>query len=208
MATYQLLLTIDPQSLNRILAAGQGIVLARNVNGAANVVWATFAPFASNTVEWNDDYSIYASTTSIQQGAQIMAMSETGFPAQSGASYTFTSSMVFSGPNRGGASPGSYGIQNAAPADPFPTLTFGLVQTAVINQNPLSQAPLSATALFTNSQASLTPSPDVLVWLQANIQSGTIFNQIPGNATTARFGNGVSHVSLRYDSNRGVFVPG
>jgi len=205
MATYLLTLNIDAQNLQRIRAAGQRIVLARPVNGQTNVVWVAFDPFSSNTVQWQEDYAVYASATMLQRGAQIMVMSQTGMPVPSGERYTLEPSMVFSGPSSGG-SPGSYGVQNAVPSNDYPSLTFGLVQPAFVNQQPV-QGPVWATTLLSNTITAFTPMQDVLVWLQSGIQGGTIVDPGTNRTTKVQFGGGVSSVTLRYDGNLGVFVP-
>jgi hypothetical protein len=205
MANYQLHLNISQQDLSGILASGMRVVLARTVNGQANVAWVVFSPMISNSVEWNDDYALYASNTSIQQGAQIMMMSQTGMPAQSGSMYVFESSMTFSGPRQGGAGPGSYGIQNAAPPNFSPSMTFGLFQRASVNGGS-SQAPLSATALMSNMVSVLTPSGQVYIWLQSNAQAGTIVNASTNRSTVVNFGNGVFDITMLYNGAQGVFV--
>jgi hypothetical protein len=208
MTTYSLQLQISPADLNHIRAAGMRIILGRTMqSGQPNVAWASFDPIAGNEVEWNDEFGIYASATSLQQGATIAVMAQTGVPARSGARYTFTPPLFFSGPAGGGAGPDSYTVQNDVPPNQFPLLAFGLTQSLLINQHALGDAPISATPVLAFQAVTLRPGTSVLVWLQSGIRAGTFTTRIPSNVATARFDGGVTRVALRYDATLGVFVP-
>jgi hypothetical protein len=207
MATYQLTLNIDDEDLQRIRAAGERIVLAGSVNGESNVAWVVFDPFSSNTVEWQDDFAVYASTTVIQTGVQIMLATQSGMPAQIGSLYALEQSMTFAGPDSGG-SPGCYTIRNDIPSRYYPALTFGLIQAASVNGRGFpSTGPVYAAAIEADKTAALTPTQDVLVWLQTNVVSGMIVDPGTVQVTKVRFGGGVSSVTLRYDGSLGIFVP-
>jgi hypothetical protein len=146
MPNYTLQLLIDAKDLPIIKAAGQRITLAKPVNSSSpNVIWLSVDPFQSTEISWQEQYGIYASTTLIQEGASIAKLSETDFPAQDGAYYTFTTGNVFTGPDQGSVQPGSYGAQNNTDYSTYPVLTFGLTQSAMVNQVNAERKPLSAT---------------------------------------------------------------
>lgn len=209
MSDYRLQLLIDPNDLVIIRAAGQRITLARSVNSdsSPNVIWLSIEPFQSTEVQWTDEYGIYASTTSVTQGASITKVSETPIPAQDGASYSFTAAAVFNGPFPGGVPRGTYQAQNDMPYSAYPVLTFGLMQSALVNRQHAEHKPISAVPVLATQVASLTPSNTVYIWLQSQFGSQTVISKIIGSLTVARFGGGVSEISLKYDPNRGVFAP-
>ncbi|MCQ4166517.1 hypothetical protein [Tahibacter harae] len=209
MPDYRLQLLIDPADLNVIRAAGQRITLAKPVNSdsSPNVVWLSIDPFQSTEVQWAEEYGIYASTTAVQQGASITKLSETGVPAQDGATYSFTAGATFNGPFGGGVPRGTYGAQNDMPNSNYPMLTFGLTQSALINQKPVERKPISATPVLATQFASMTPFTSVYIWLQSQFASETIITKIVGRTSKARFGGGVTDLSLKYDAGLGVFVP-
>jgi hypothetical protein len=211
MASYELDLQINASSLQVLKAAGLNITIAKPVGGAnPNVTWLVFDPFQGNTVTWDEDYGIYASPTPIvQNGAVITRLSETPFPAQDAAYYSFTSAALFSGPFTGSGSPGqgSYKVNNNMPSTSYPSLTFGLQQKASINGTGINPSPLNAAVVPAALSATFTPLTTVYVWLQANFQSGTVITEINGNAAIVQFGNGITKQSLAYNPATGMFVP-
>lgn len=209
MPNYRLQLQIDPVDLAIIRASGQRITLAKPVNSdsSPNVVWLSIDPFQSTEVQWSEEYGIYSSTTAVQQGASITKLSETGVPAQDGATYSFTSAATFNGPFGGGVAPGTYGAQNDMPYSSYPVLTFGLTQSALINQKPSERKPISATPVLATQFAAMTPFSSVYIWLQSQFSSETIITKITGKTSKARFGGAVTDINMKYDPMLGVFVP-
>ncbi|WP_257387128.1 hypothetical protein [Tahibacter caeni] len=206
MTVYSLQLLINSQDLAMLYAAGQRITLAKTTSsGAPNVAWLVFDPFQSNTVQWTEDYGLYASTTSVQYGAMITQLAQSGMPASSGASYSFTAAATFNGPFPGGA-PGTYRVQNDMPTGGYPMLTFGLIQSAQVNGVQLVDKPLSAWPVLATQMLSLTPTNSVYIWLQSMFGSSTIVTQITGRVTVARFGGNVTDLTLVYDASSGLFV--
>lgn len=209
MTTFTLQLQIRPADLDHLRAAQMRIILGRASMPAVspNVVWAAIDPFPSTDIQWDDDYGIYASTTSLQQGATIAKTAQTGVPAQRGARYVFNPSATFSGPFPGGAAPDSYAVQNDVAPNQFQLLTFGLTQSLLINHRLFDDAPISATPVLARQTATLMPGSSVLIWLQANLSSGTFMTRILGNPTTVRFVGGKTGATLSYDPASGIFVP-
>lgn len=209
MTTYTLQLQISPADLNHLRAAQMRIILGRPLTSAASpdVAWASIDPLSSTDIHWDEEYGIYASTTSLQQGATIRKISQTHMPAQRGARYVFNPSATFSGPFPGGGAPDSYTVQNDVPPNQYQLLTFGLTQSLMINHMLLDDAPISATPVRARQTTTLTPGSSVLIWLQANLSSGTFMTRIPGNSTTVRYAGGVTSATLRYDPAPGMFVP-
>ncbi len=211
MPNYNLKLVIDPKDLEIIRASQQRITLAKPVNSESspNVVWLSIDPFQAPDVSWTEEYGVYSSTTAIQDGASITKLSETTpFPAQDGSYYSFTSGATFSGPFTGnGVQRGSYGAQNDMPYSQYPVLTFGLTQSAMVNQKLAERKPISATPVLSTQFSNMTPFTTVFVWLQAQYASETIITRITGKNSRARFGGGINDITLKYDPTLGVFVP-
>lgn len=206
MTAYSLQLLIDPQDLALLYAAGQRITLAKATHsGPPNVAWLVFDPLQSNTVQWMEEYGLYASTTSLQQGAMIAQLAQSGMPAQSGASYSFTSAAMFNGPFPGGP-PGAYRVQNDMPGSIYPMPTFGLIQSAQVNGVYLAGKPVSAWPVLATQALTFTPANSIYIWLQSMFGSATIVTQIIGRVTIARFGGNVTELTLKYDAGSGQFV--
>ena len=132
---YTLTLNVEPKDLEVINGASQKIALAKPVgNSAVDVIWLAFDPFESNSVQWSEEYWIYASTASVgKNGEKITKLSE----VQPGPA------MDGSGPIRSATTPPSVTLCRAAmsirapsprltrcPMAIYPALTFGLSQSA------------------------------------------------------------------------------
>lgn len=213
MTTYSLTLHFDGSVLTNIKAAGQRVAIAKPVgSGGPNVIWLDIDVFPSTTIEWEENYWIYASTDEIVDGATINKMTETDpGPALDGGYYDLQPSSVF-GPYRKNnqilnVPNGTYAMINQMPYDQYNSLTVGLSQTALINKKPEERKPISAQSVLATQHAKMTPFTNLYIWLQSEYTSQTIITEIAGNPTVARFGGSVTDMDLTYDPIHGVFVP-
>jgi hypothetical protein len=206
MSRYTLNLQIDPQSLSMLYAAGQRITLGQPANnGTPNVAWIVFNPLQSNSVSWEDQVGLFASTSTLAPGANLIMMSTVSSPAQDASVYPYQPSMFFGPPTRSGLPPGTYGIQNNT--QNFQPLTFGLTQAATVNGAGVPDRPTTATAMYPNMLSTFAPTPTIYVWLQASYGSSTFIGNLNAPSTRVNFGGGITSQTLRYDPSRGVFVP-
>jgi len=208
MSNYRLQLQFDKNTLHEIKQAKQRVMLAKPVNGEdPNVVWLSVDPFESTEIEWSEEYGIYVSSTGVQHGAAIRKISETEIPAQDGDLYELTDEATFRGPIDDDNVPrGSFAAHNKMHYEDYPSLTFGLTQTALINQKPAERKPISATPVIATQHAVMTPFTHVYIWLQAEFESETIITKISGDPTIVRFGGGVDEMSLTYQPKVGKFT--
>ncbi len=210
MPSYTLNISIDSDSLKIIRGAQQRIILAKPVDGGTpNVAWVAFDPFENNAVTWSEEFGVYASTTEIQHGAEIYKMSQTTFPAQDAAYYSFDGSATFAGPFQGTQAPGrgSYRAINNMPSVDYKSLTFGLQQQARINGRLTAPTPVNAATVLATQQATFTPLTTVYAWLQASLVSATMITDVTGDSSKVVFGGSVFSASLKYDPAAGRFVP-
>jgi len=210
MPDYKLDLTIDPADLKYIKAAQLKITIAKPIGTSSpNVTWLVFDPFEGNTVEWKEEYSMYASTTPISTGGAVISkMSETSFPANDAAYYSFANNL-FSSPHTGPGAPatGSYKVKNNVPNTLYPALTFGLQQKASISSKGINPSPINAALVPANLSATFTPFTTVYIWLQASFTSGTVITEVNGDAAIVKFGGSVTQKTLKYNPANGIFVP-
>lgn len=209
MPNYSLKLNIPTEALSVIKQAGQRIMLAKEVSSCngPNVVWLSIDPFESTDVEWTENYGIYAATSEASHGATISRLSETPFPAIDGVSYTLSSHAIFESPEPDACVPrNSFGARNEMPYADYPSLVFGLSQSALVNKRPVERKPISATPVLSSQSVVMTPYQNVHIWLQANFESETIITRIEGRDSVARFGGEVNALSLTYDTTRGEFI--
>lgn len=209
MPSYQLDLSFDPSTLEDIQKAGQTIKIAKPINGESpNVVWLSVDPFQSNVISWEEQYGIYASDTTLKQGARINKISETDFPASDKAYYQLTDAHVFKGPYPDGdVGAGVYAAYNEVDYSKYQSLTFGLTQSALVNQEPRDRRPLSASPVLSRQAIEMTPFTTIYIWLQAKFVGETVISRIFGTPTVATFGGGVQAMSLKYKPELGTFQP-
>ena len=190
--------------------AGMKVTLAKPVGGGdPNVTWLVIDPFQTTTVEWEENYWIYASATEYVANTVIKKMSEvTPGPAQDAGYYPLTSAAIFGGFQKDTSiSAGTYSANNLMPKEQYPYLTFGLSQSAMIGQTLAERSPISAQIVPAQLQIQMTPFTSVYVWMQAQFASATIITKIIGNSTVANFGGGTFDIALKYDADKAAFVP-
>ncbi|PKR54099.1 hypothetical protein [Thalassospira marina] len=206
---FTLTLNIDPKDLDVINGAQQKVALAKPVgNSAANVIWVAFDPFESNTIQWSEEYWIYASTASTGvNGEKITKLSEVQpGPAMTGSVYTFGQTATFGEPVKNPAiGSGTFAAQNDMPYDKYPSLTFGLSQTAMVNQKIQDRKPISATSVLATQQIQATPFTHVYIWLEGHFESSTIVTDVTGKQSVAKFGGSVTEIEMSYDGKSGLF---
>ncbi|HEV7238222.1 MAG TPA: hypothetical protein VGQ36_03200 [Thermoanaerobaculia bacterium] len=195
---YQLNISISQAGLQQILSSGQSVVITNAATGPGGlpVAWVAFQPFQSNVVIWNPgEFSVYASTSPVQPGAQIMVITQQS--ARLGSTYTLDSRMMFSEGPGGPANLAT--ILNSAGTQ----MTVGLQQSANVNGNQVS-GPVSAVVLPQQSQNGFAPgnTPTIFVALA---RSGTVLSQIPGNALRVPLSNQRPTAEVVYNDSTGAF---
>jgi hypothetical protein len=205
---FKLNLLIKDTDLRIITASGLKITIAKPVgDGSPNVAWLVFDPFMANTVEWSEEYGLYASTSHIDRGAVITSISEKPPKVTDGESYVFGKNGPVFDPGDDYCEDGSFRIKNLMGGPAYPSLIFGLTQEAVINTNRIKAAFVNAALVPSRLDVIFKPLTRVFVWLQNSYCSGTVITTIMSTAAEADFGGGVNENSLVYDGSKGHFIP-
>ncbi|MEQ5776426.1 MULTISPECIES: hypothetical protein [unclassified Thalassospira] len=206
---YTLTLNVDPTDLNIINGAQQKIALAKPVgNSSVSVIWVAFDPFESNSIQWSEEYWLYASTASTgTNGEKITKLSEVQpGPSMTGSIYTFGDSATFGQPVKSAdVASGTFAAQNDMSYGKYPCLTFGLSQTAQVNQKIEERKPISANSVLATQQIQVTPYTHVYIWLEGHFESSTIITDVTGKQSVAKFGGGVNEIAMTYDGKSGLF---
>ena len=205
MASYELDVAFTNDQLNVLYAAGSNVVVAKPTGDSnPNVAWQVFRPLQGNTLNWDEEYGIYASTSEVTNGAVLTQLSSTGIPAVENKLYTLQPSGAVSGPDSGGA-PDSYAMLNNYSFKDY--LTIGLYQDATVNGTKILGNALSAAPVILKSTAFMTPFTTLYIWLQSQVVSNTVVTTVTSPMTKLVFGGGVSNISVAYDSTSGTFIP-
>ncbi|PHS76731.1 MAG: hypothetical protein COB59_10550 [Rhodospirillaceae bacterium] len=206
---YTLTLDIKPEDLEVINGAQQKIALAKPVgNSKVDVIWVAFDPFESNTIQWSEDYWIYASTASVgTNGEKISKLSEVQpGPATDAMLYDFTNNATFSDPTKSDdVNLGTFAAKNNMSYGKYKALTFGLAQSAQVNQKIQERQPISASSVLATQQIQITPFTHVYIWLEAHFESSTIVTDISGIKSVAKFGGETTEIEMTYDGKSGTF---
>ena len=204
MASYNLNVAFTDEQLRILHIAGSNVVVAKPTGGSTpNVAWQVFKPLQANTLSWKEEYGIYASTSSIQNGATLNQLSSVPVGAAMNKLYTMEENATISGPATGGA-PDSFALANKYRSKEY--MTVGLYQNASVNGTEIMGNALSAVPVLLASTAVMTPYTTVYVWLQSQVVSNTVVTTVTSPMSELRFGGGLSDISVRYDSDSGHFI--
>lgn len=204
MANYELKIAFTNEQLQVLYTTGSNVIVAKPTDGTApNVAWQVFRPLQGNTLTWQEEYGIYASTSSVTNGAVLSQLSSVPVGAAMNKLYTLEPSGIISGPASGGY-PDSFSLTNKYDKD---YMTVGLYQNATVNGTDIMGNALSAAPVLKASTAVMTPYTTVYIWLQSQVKSNTVVTNVTSPMTKITFGGGTNTVSVAYDSDSGKFLP-
>ena len=205
MADYELKVNFTQAQLDVLYQTGTNVIVAKPTGGGApNVAWQVFKALEANTLNWTEEYGIYASTSEVVNGAKLTQLSSVPVGASMNKLYTMEPSGAISGPVSGGA-PDSFALLNKYAEKDY--LTVGLFQDANVNGTDILGNATSAAPVILASTATMTPYTTVYIWLQSQVISNTVVTVVTSPMTKLRFGGGTSNISVAYDSNSGNFIP-
>ena len=205
MSHYKLNVDFSDSALQNIYGAGMKLAIVKSVEGNSGVpvIWVSTLPFENNTIEWEEEYQLYASRQEAMHGATISKLSETlgitslAFDFKDGTFQDAHSDDVV-GENE-------YGIHNAMQA--YPSLTFGLAEAVRVNGDLQKGKPINAVSVLYNCKASMSPIEKVQVFLANDINDGVVHTREFSNAIEVIYEDNDVEKSIRYDETKGIFVP-
>jgi hypothetical protein len=207
MSSFSVSMAFNQQDLERFYATGTNVVIAKPTGGGTpNVAWVVYRPLMSNTVSWTENYGIYVSNAEVQNGATLVQMSATPYPAVASMLYTLTASGSILGPTSGGTQ-NSYTIINAYNNLPKGYLTMGLFQSANVNGTEVLGGAVSAAPVIYNSSATMTPFTIVYVWTQSQVLSNTVVTNVTSPMTQLQLSATNNTANLLYNASSGTFIP-
>jgi len=205
MANYNLNMGFTDDQLNVLYQTGTNVVVAKpSGGGSPNVAWQVFKPMQANTLGWEEQYGIYASTAQIANGAKLTKMSSTGVGAAMDKEYTLTAAGTITGPANGGQA-NAFSLLNTYSGQPY--MTVGLYQDATVNGTQILDNAVSAAPVMLQATAVMTPYTIVYIWLQSQVVSNSVVTTVTSPMTQLTFGDGINSISVAYDSSSGKFLP-
>ena len=207
---FDLTITLDATAVSTINAAGQAITLALSVTALAMsqsqsasqallpLAWLVFAPLETNTVSWNPDDQLYATTTPLVMGNPVVPNSvTTATPGiVLGSVYTF-SGGVFTAQTGTGS---DYIVCNEEQGD----FSFGLLVTATVNDVNTS-GPVNALPVLFNEEGYFAPPASVFIFLSSASANGTVLPTIPTSALELSLASGSLTASICFNDTTNTF---
>ncbi len=178
--TYQLNIEIPSDGLRTLSKANQYITIVKSMPNGAQVAWVSFRPMLTNFVTWDEQYSVYASTTNIQDGATIVTQSTRA--ASLGRVYTLTGGQFDTG--QPGVPVQSFGVANGdavLTVDGVSMVTCGLYQGANVNGNVVAGA-INAVAVPFMNEAVFTPIEKVQIFASSLQDNGIVISSVTSAA--------------------------
>ncbi|MEZ4811863.1 MAG: hypothetical protein R2819_16015 [Allomuricauda sp.] len=204
MADYELKVGFTQEQLNVLYETGTNVIVAKPTGGGTpNVAWQVFKALQANTLNWTEEYGIYASTSEVTNGAKLTQLSSVPVGASMNKLYTMEPSGAISGPVSGGA-PDSFALLNKYSEKSY--LTAGLFQDANVNGTDIIGNATSAAPVILASTATMTPFTTLYIWLQSQVISNTVVTTVTSPMTKLLFGGGINDISVAYDSKTGKFI--
>lgn len=200
---YALNISLTESVLNTITKAHQRIVLVKHTAGDNDtpVVWVCFKPWMNNTIEWENDFAIYASNTEVCEDTTISKLSDK--QAATGVCYTF-SKGYFHNPAVGENLPkNSYIIENQN--DDTDGITIGLAQDVIVNGEAFERNPINAIFVPRGQFVTMTPIERIDVYLKNALVDSTVISHIQSKALSVVYGEGESAHTLKYNDATGQF---
>ena len=204
MSKYRLNIDFSKgEDLDLVYKAMEKVVLVKHTEGSTDsqVAWVTFSPLMRNTVDWETDFAVYASTSEVQNGAQINMMSD--MAASTMVMYNFEDGY-FKNPEPSdiiGAN--TYAICNNY--EQKQALTFGLAQGVNVNNEAFPNKPINAILVPFGQSAQMTPIERIDVYLMCNIDTSTVVSKIYSPVLTVTYKDDEFEHSIEYNANTGKF---
>lgn len=169
--------------------------------GNPNFVWTTFHPFEANNLTWKENYWFYASREQNQGVINTKTNAQTTQIIQEDQLYALEKGEIF-GPQKGG-SQGQFTLQNRL--EGFPSMTIGLLQGVSVNGSEEIKA-ISANDVLYQSTISESPLNTIYIWVQSDLKSKLVENNVTSPKTKIAFGGAVTEVTVKYNPAEGNFL--
>lgn len=204
MPSYQLNIDFDPSDLATIYKANERVVITKQVSpNSTPVAWIAFDPFINNTIQWEDNYALYASTSSVQNGTTITKLSEVAAAPQ--VNYDFCNGAFNYPINMPSLPMNTYSLKNLYPSDKLKGITFGLTQDITLNGEAMVNNPINAQYVPSHHSAQFTPYEIINVYLDYATNSGMVVTNVFSSTRQLKFGGNSVNQTIVYNSATGDF---
>ncbi|MDR2888245.1 MAG: hypothetical protein LBV33_00165 [Lachnospiraceae bacterium] len=205
MAKYRLNIEFTEKDLSTIYNADEKVIVVKHTTAGENnqVAWVSFKPFIHNTIDWENDFAVYASTTEIQGGATISKLSDKY--AGTKIVYELSKGYFANAIPTDELAENTYAVKNMMKDND--ALTFGLAQSVAVNGQAFVNHPINAISVPYGQGAYMTPVEKVDVYLRNDIRSSTVISRIMSIALPVEYSGSEGEHTITYDGAIGKFFP-
>jgi len=204
---YTLNLTFTQEQLNLIYETNMNVIIAKPVTDEKpNLAWLTFKPMSNNTIQWTEQYGIYASTTNTEGSVEITKTSTVPVGAARNSLYILGKDGEISGPGSRTGSSSSFSVLNQYQnGSSISYMTIGLTQDATVNGMIVTGNAVSAARVPYMNTAEMTPDTGIYIALQSQAPKAML-TKVSSQMTRLVFRNGATEISAYYNSDAGMFI--
>ncbi|MGN0432465.1 MAG: hypothetical protein ACI4EQ_08945 [Lachnospiraceae bacterium] len=203
MPKYRLNIKFTDKDLQTIYKANEKVVLVKHTagNGDSQVAWVCFSPFMNNTIDWENQFAVYASNTEIQQGAEISKLSD--LAATTKVVYEFEQAIFQKPALAAGLGDNTYAVKNKM--SDYDGLTFGLAQDVQVNGVGIANNPINAVFVPYGQAISMTPIERIDVYLKNDINDGTVISHVTTIPLSVSYEENEVEHTIAYNSATGFY---
>lgn len=208
MTFFKLSIGIFYKELHLFSQADYKIFVAKTIAGSRpTVAWQVFRPMRNNTISWEEEYGMYASSTPLQDGAKLRKTSETKIPAKAGKLYSLQENGAIENSDEDGKAH-VFTLLNQ-----FPTLqgsvVAGLCQNAQVNGTQIDGNAVSAMPVLYKNSIEMQPCPSVHLWISSRGEESSLAQPGTSTVTELSFEDGINEITSYFDIRTGKFlIPG
>lgn len=205
MPKYRLNINFNETDLRTIYKANEKVIVVKHTAGDSDsqVAWVSFAPFMENTIDWETEFAIYASTTQVEDGAVINKLSDKS--AATKIQYKFLSGIFQDASPVPTLGDNTYALSNQMQG--YDGLTFGLAQNVVVNGEAFANHPINAIFVPYGQSIDMTPIEKVDVYLKSDLNDGTVISHLSSIVLPVEYADSSTEHTVKYDGSTGKFFP-
>lgn len=203
MPTYSLTVDFAPQDLSTLWQAQEKLVMVKQTgDSSTSVAWVSFKPFQNNQITWSEEYALYSSQSSIENGASIQKLSD--IEAKDRFRYPFENGIFNTPTLQPELKPDHYQVTNNI--SDYPSLVFGVAQSVQVNGSPNPYKPLCATLVPKFQTADFEPLDIIEVYMDAKVKDGMVVTDVFSEKIVLTFDGENPNQRIMYKDGKFVVV--
>lgn len=189
---------LDPQSQASLKKSGYSMCFAKKVNDTYNVVWQSIEGYLANTTfSWTPEYEVFGTNT-YEETIKVEADTNT-VKASLGEKCKLNKQGIMES-----------AVTGDKPMDVVIVNEYGPIHSGISQTCKIGDVE-SCSPIYVSEQQrmigdiQLTPKEKVMVWFQANVETGTIFEEARSKAIEINLTND-DKGTVSYDAKTGIWT--